>query len=59
MIEILIAIGVLLAFSLLVAYRTVRVVPQARAAVVVRLGRYQPAPRTAGATRNGTEPDAA
>src|ERR1700745_3392629 len=41
MIEILIAIGVLLAFSLLVAYRTVRVVPQARAAVVERLGRYQ------------------
>src|SRR5438105_1769692 len=41
MIEILIAIGVLLAFSLLVAYRTVRVVPQAKAAVVERLGRYQ------------------
>src|SRR6201997_3986139 len=41
MIEILIAIGVILAFSLLVAYRTVRVVPQARAAVVERLGRYQ------------------
>src|SRR5438552_8840991 len=41
MIEILIAIGVLLAFSLLVAYRTVRIVPQARAAVVERLGRYQ------------------
>lgn len=41
MIEILIAIGVLFAFSLLVAYRTVRVVPQARAGVVERLGRYQ------------------
>jgi regulator of protease activity HflC (stomatin/prohibitin superfamily) len=41
MIEILIAVGVLLAFSLLGAYRTVRVVPQARAAVVERLGRYQ------------------
>src|SRR6201982_19108 len=41
MIEILIAIGVLLAFSLLVAYRTVRVVPQARAAVGERVGRYR------------------
>jgi regulator of protease activity HflC (stomatin/prohibitin superfamily) len=41
MIAILIALGVVLAFALLVAYRTVRVIPQARAAVVERLGRYQ------------------
>src|SRR5579859_7481730 len=41
MIAILIALGVVLAFAMLMAYRTVRVIPQARAAVVERLGRYQ------------------
>src|ERR1700751_6474944 len=41
MIAILIALGVVLAFALLIAYRTVRVIPQARAAVGERLGRYQ------------------
>src|ERR1700751_142046 len=41
MIAILIALGVVLGFALLIAYRTVRVIPQARAAVVERLGRYQ------------------
>jgi regulator of protease activity HflC (stomatin/prohibitin superfamily) len=35
---VLIVIGV---FALLVAYRTVRIIPQARAGVVERLGRYQ------------------
>jgi regulator of protease activity HflC (stomatin/prohibitin superfamily) len=41
MIAILIALAVVLAFSLVLSYRTVRVVPQARAGVVERLGRYQ------------------
>jgi regulator of protease activity HflC (stomatin/prohibitin superfamily) len=41
MIAILIALAVVLAFGLVFAYQTVRVVPQARAGVVERLGRYQ------------------
>ncbi len=36
----LIAVGVLLLFALYVAARTVRIIPQARAGVVERLGRY-------------------
>ncbi len=41
MIAILIALAVVLAFTLILAYRTVRIIPQARAGVVERLGRYQ------------------
>jgi regulator of protease activity HflC (stomatin/prohibitin superfamily) len=41
MIAILITLVVVLAFTLILAYRTVRVIPQARAGVVERLGRYQ------------------
>jgi regulator of protease activity HflC (stomatin/prohibitin superfamily) len=37
---ILIIIGVVLLFSLLVATRTIKIIPQARAGVVERLGRY-------------------
>ncbi|MEA2244246.1 MAG: hypothetical protein QOD24_3802, partial [Solirubrobacteraceae bacterium] len=37
----LIVLAVVAVFALLVAARTVRIIPQARAAVVERLGRYQ------------------
>jgi len=37
----LVVLGVLALFALLVAARTVRIIPQARAGVVERLGRYQ------------------
>jgi regulator of protease activity HflC (stomatin/prohibitin superfamily) len=37
----LIALGAVAAFVLLVVARTVRIVPQARAGVVERFGRYQ------------------
>jgi regulator of protease activity HflC (stomatin/prohibitin superfamily) len=39
--EALIAIGVLALFALFLAAKTVRIIPQARAGVVERLGRYQ------------------
>lgn len=41
MTALLIALAVVVGFALLLAYRTVRVIPQARAGVVERLGRYQ------------------
>jgi regulator of protease activity HflC (stomatin/prohibitin superfamily) len=41
MIAALVALAVVMGFVAVVAYRTVRVVPQARAGVVERLGRYQ------------------
>ena len=36
----LIVIAVVLVFALIAAFRTIRVIPQARAGVVERLGRY-------------------
>ena len=36
----LIVLGVLVAFALFVAAKTIRIIPQARAGVVERLGRY-------------------
>src|SRR5947209_3380607 len=41
MTALLIALAVVIGFAMALAYRTVRVVPQARAGVVERLGRYQ------------------
>jgi len=41
MAALLIALAVVIGFAMALAYRTVRVVPQARARVVERLGRYQ------------------
>ena len=41
MITLLIVLAVVVAFVATLAYRTVRVVPQARAGIIERLGRYQ------------------
>ena len=41
MIALLIVLAAVVAFAAVLAYRTVRVVPQARAGIVERLGRYQ------------------
>jgi regulator of protease activity HflC (stomatin/prohibitin superfamily) len=41
MTALLVALAVVIGFAMALAYRTVRVVPQARAGVVERLGRYQ------------------
>src|SRR5947209_1794583 len=41
MTALLIALAVVIAFAMALAYRTVRVVPQARSGIVERLGRYQ------------------
>jgi regulator of protease activity HflC (stomatin/prohibitin superfamily) len=41
MVVLLIVLAVVVAFVATLAYRTVRIVPQARAGVVERLGRYQ------------------